>query len=261
MFLDLFARLGLTKNESDCYLFLLEYGAAAASTVGKRVGLKRLTAYAALERLDGKGLVESYVKEKVTYFEAVSPEAIVNICRRRANEEQLLVKEAERVAKELKRLEEKHQKPVVEVRGKMRFYQGIAAVRDLIDETIEEPSKEQLCFGLNTYHVEHVSDDWGSYTKRRVEAGMEVRSIQPDIEAALDYQERDEKELRVTRLVPHKKFPGGSELNIIGDMIALYSTHGDEPVGLKIYNRDLARVLRSLFELAWERAGRYDERL
>jgi sugar-specific transcriptional regulator TrmB len=260
MFSPLFHRLGLTKNEEQIYLFLLEYGAAVASTVGKRLGIKRLTAYAALESLEKKGLAETYVKHKVTYFEAVGPDALVNLTQRKVNEAEMLQKEVRAAAQERKKLEEKHHKPVVEVRGKMRFYQGLEAVQGLIDETLVEDEKEQLCFGLNSYHVEHPSEDWGKYTKLRVEKGMHVRSIQPDIEAAKEYKARDRKELRETRLVPHSEFPADCELNVIGDMIALFSTHGDEPVGMKLYNKDFSRVLTSLFELAWRKSSDYNKR-
>lgn len=88
---------------------------------------------------------------------------------------------------------------------------------------------------------------------------MHVRSIQSDIPQAQSYKKRDREELRHTYLVPHAKYPADCELNIIGDMVALFSTHGDQPTGLKMYHRDMARVLRSLFELAWEAAQKYDQ--
>jgi len=120
-----------------------------------------------------------------------------------------------------------------------------------VEETLEEDEAEQLCFGLNTYHIQGADDVWRTYTSKRVSKGMHVRSIQPDIPAAKEYQQRDKDELRTTKLVPFKQFPADCELNIIGDMIALFVTHGDKPAGMKIYHKNMARVLRSLFELAW----------
>lgn len=230
-----------------------------ASMIGKRLNIKRVTAYASLESLEKKNLVTPFKKNNVTYFEAVPPLKLVQLCKEKVQQDILLQKEAEGILNELQKLEEKQTMPIIEVKGKIKYYQGIEAVKGLINETLEEGSKEQLCFGLNEYHTDQKADDWGKYTKKRVGVGMHVKSIQPDTKAAQEYKKRDKDELRDTYLVPHKKFPANCELNIIGDMIALFTVHNDEPTGTKIYNKDMAQVLRSLFELAWERAEGYDK--
>jgi len=137
--------------------------------------------------------------------------------------------------------------------GKITYYEGIEAVGNLIEETLHEPTKEQLCFGLNEYHTKIHSDDWGDYTQERVDKGIFVKSIQPDIPAAIEYAKRDGKELRTTKLVSHKDFPAHCEVNIMGDMVALFTTKGDKPSGMKMYNKYMADTLRSLFHLAWEK--------
>lgn len=255
-----FTKLGLTKNEQDIYLYLLENGNSIASMIAKRLGIKRVTVYAALETLTKKNLVNSFQKNNVFYFEAVSPDEIVNICNRQVEKDLELKKQAEAAMAELKKLENKQVQSVFEIKGKVKYYQGLDAVKKLINETLEEGQKEQLCFGLNKYHTEHLWDDWKAYTKKRASIGMNVRSIQPDIKPAKEYKKRDNNELRVTRLIPNKKFPADCELNIIGDMIAIFSSHGEEPTGMKLYNKDIARTLKSLFELGWEKAEEYDKK-
>lgn len=251
-----FRKFGLTDNEREIYIFLLAYGPSVASMIGKRLNIKRVTVYAALEGLNKKGLILSYQKNNVTYFEPAPPETIVNICEEQMTEMHNLQKESQKMLSILKNLESTQHKPLLEVKGKISYYQGIDGVKRLIDETLNENSKEQLCFGLNTYHIQHPSDVWKQYTKKRISIGMKVRSIQPDSKEAQEYKKRDKEELRITRLVPADQFPsGGCELNIIGDMIALFTIEGNEPAGMKMYNKNMARVLRSLFELAWERAS------
>jgi sugar-specific transcriptional regulator TrmB len=257
----LLKKFGLTENESNIYLFLLEFGETIASMIGKRLGIKRVSVYPALESLTKKGLIHSYTKNKVNYFEAVNPEELVNICKGRVEVEISRQKQAEAILPALKKIEEKRAKPVLELKGKIKYYQGLEAVKNLINETLEEGEKEQLCFGLNKYHTDNLWDEWEGYTKKRASTGMSVRSIQPDTKPAREYKSRDKSELRQTLLVPRKKYPAHCELNIIGDMIALFTAHGDQPTGTKIYNKDMAEVLRSLFELAWERAEEYDKKL
>lgn len=253
-----FHHIGLTQNEETIYLYLLEYGSAIASIIAQRLGINRVTVYASLKAMIKKGFVKTYQKNKVTYFEAASPEDLFHAVKERVARQQELEREAEEILPGLKQLQERQTKPVLEVKGELKYYQGLDAVNALINETLDEPKKEQLCFGLNKFHIQHKAGEWKSYTERRVEKGMFVRSIQPNTDAAVEYQSRDQKELRRTLLVPHKKFPADCELNIIGDMIALVVTHGEKPSGMKITHRDMARVLRSLFELAWESAERYE---
>ena len=254
-----FTKLGLTDNERSIYLFLLSHGKSIASIIGKRLNIKRVTAYSSLESLNKKGLINSFQKNGVTYFEAMSPEEIVNICKDKSEAALTLEKQAKTILTTLKAMESASTQPVLEVRGKIKYYQGLESVKQLIEETLEEGRKEQLCFGLNKYHTDHLWDEWKDYTKKRASIGMNVRSIQPNVKAAKDYKKRDGDELRETRLVPNKKFPANCELNIIGDMVAIFTAHGDEPAGAKIYNKDMAEVLKSLFELAWEKADEYDK--
>lgn len=252
--------LGLTDIETRVYLYLLTHGESIASIIAKRLGIKRASVYQVLESLEAKQIVIQFTKNNVAHFDSVDPEDLVALCEQRVNEMQRLKQKAELLKSELKELRRKGKMPTLEIRGKIKYYQGLDAVTQLIDETLNEKADEQFCFGLNTYHSELAGDDWSDYTQRRIQKGMFVKSIQPDTEAAIEYKSRDGKELRETRLVPHDKFPGRCEINIIGDMIAMFTTGTHEPMGMKMYNKDLSQALHSLFALAWERAEEYDKK-
>lgn len=258
MFDEIFKRLGFTKNEQKIYLYLLAHGASLASMIAKRIGVKRVTVYAALESLEKKNFLTSYTKNDVTYFEAFSAEKLKQVSRERIAREEAFQKEIEKALPFLKELELDPKRPRLELRGNITYYQGIEAVKHLIDETLAEKSKKQYCFGLNYYHIHHTDSVWRAYTHKRVSLGMKVWSIQPATADAIEYQKRDAKELRKTRLVPADTFPAECELNIIGDMIAIFTAQKEEPVGIKFYHKAMASALTSLFKLAWERAEQYD---
>jgi sugar-specific transcriptional regulator TrmB len=252
--------LGLTDNETRVYLYLLSHGESIASIIAKRLELKRATVYQILESLESKDLITQFAKNNVAHFDSVDPDDLVRICEQRVNQMQRLKARAEVLKGEMQKLRERGRMPTMEIRGKIKYYQGLEAVTELIEETLHEKSKEQLCFGLNSYHTELAGNDWSEYTARRVRKGMQVKSIQPDTDAAIAYQGRDDRELRETRLVPKEKFPGKCEINVIGNMVAMFSAGSHDPVGMKMYNKDLAEALRSLFQLAWERADFYDRK-
>lgn len=252
--------LGLTENETRVYLYLLTHGESIASVIAKRTELKRATVYQILESLEAKQIIVQFNKNNVAHFDSIDSEDLVELCEQRVYQMQRLKQKAEVLKGEFKKLREKGKIPTLEIRGKIKYYQGLEAVTQLIEETLSEKENIQLCFGLNTYHAELAGDDWGDYTKKRVAKGMFVKSIQPDTQAAVEYQKRDAHELRETRLVPHDTFPGRCEINIIGKMVAMFTTGSHEPMGMKMYNKDLAEALQSLFHLAWERAEDYDKK-
>lgn len=254
------SQMGLTHNEQVVYLYLLEHGSSIASILAKRLNIKRVTIYAILESLSKKTLVRSFQKNDIKYFEASSPEEIITLCEKKVSESIELKEKAQHLLSSLKKIQAKQIRPLLEVKGKIKYYQGLDAVKALIDETLEEGKREQLCFGLNKYHTDHLWDEWKDYTHKRAKIGMNVRSIQPDTKPAQEYKKRDEEELRETRLIPHKQFPAQCELNIIGDMIAIFSSHGESPTGMKLYDAQMAQTLKSLFELAWLQSKNYSDR-
>lgn len=254
-----FDSLWFNEKEVQIYMYLTSHGAQAASVIAKKMDIKRASIYPVLKSMVDKGLVVDYEKNNVTYFKGIEPEDIALLCEKKERELKNLKKHSEKIQNDLEKLREWQVQEQFDLAGKITYYEGIEAVGNLIEETLHEPSKEQLCFGLNEYHTKIHSDDWGEYTLERVEKGIFVRSIQPDIEAAVEYAQRDKKELRETKLIPHQDFPAHCEINIMGDMIALFTTKWDKPSGMKMYNKYMADTLRSLFNLAWEKTDNKKE--
>ena len=253
---DIFSRLGCSDTQSKLYLMLLENGPSIASMLAKRTRIKRVTVYGALEGLMEKGLVETYQRNKVHYFQAVDPEVIAEKCDQLFQVERSFHKRAQEVVKELKKLQQSCHPHIMDLKGIVQYYEGDEAVKTLIQETLQFPEKMQYCIGLSGYHVLQMEGDWKRYIHSRLKTGMKVKSLQLDSEEAREYQSRDKSELRETRLIQHKKFPQEGELNIIGDKIILYTSEAGEATGVKIRNKKIANILKQLFEIAWDFSGR-----
>ena len=252
--------IGFTPQETSVYMYLLTHGESIVSVVAKRIGVKRPTVYQALETLQRRKIVSSVRKNGITHFTAENPETIVAFCNLQMQKAQEHLKKAQALQQQLHKLQESGKAASTEQRGDIQYYEGLAAVTDLIDETLTENAGERLCycFGLNTYHTDLAGNDWQHYTRKRIGQKMFVKSLQPNTRAAIAYKKRDRKEMRETRLVPKNLFPSECEINVIGDMIAMFSVSGRVPAGLKLNNKKMATALRSLFLLAWEQAERYE---
>ena len=254
-----FDSLGFNEKEVSIYMYLTSHGAQAASVIAKKMDIKRASIYPILKSMVDKGLVVDYEKNAVTYFKGIEPEDIALLCEKKERELRKMKKNSEKIQEDLEKLKEGQVQEQFDLAGKITYYEGIEAVGNLIEETLDEPANEQLCFGLNDLHTKIHADDWGDYTAERVEKWIFVRSIQPDIPEAIDYASRDEKELRTTKLISHKDFPADCEVNIMWDMVALFTAKWKKPSGMKMYNKHMAETLRSLFNLAWENADKKKE--
>jgi len=257
---DFLKSFWLNEHEIKIYLHLLSYWETIASLISKKLNINRTSIYTYLESLKEKWMVVDYIKNWVTYFKAMEAEDIILLCEQRERELKNLKKNADLLKNEFLRLREKQVIPAFELEWKIKYYEWIEAVSMLIDETLDEKCSEQLCFWLNEYHTKIHVDDWSYYTDKRVQKNIKVRSIQPNTSVAKAYKSRDKDELRETRLVPKDDFPSDCEINVMWDMIALFTTKWNVPSGMKMKNKFMARSLKSLFELAWLKAKDFDSK-
>jgi len=70
---------GLTENEVEVYLILLESGSMPASEISQKVKIHRINLYDLLERLQEKGLVSYVMIGKRKYYEAAEPQKILDM--------------------------------------------------------------------------------------------------------------------------------------------------------------------------------------
>ena len=70
-------QIGFTEKESEIYLELLKLGPQAVSVIARKVEINRTTVYSVLRTLQAKGVVSSFVKNRVRVFVANDPNMLV----------------------------------------------------------------------------------------------------------------------------------------------------------------------------------------
>jgi len=78
--------LGLTNNEAEVYLALLNKGESSVNEIGMKSGLHRQVCYDALDRLSEKGFVSFILKEGKKFFRAMQPERILDYLEQKKQE-------------------------------------------------------------------------------------------------------------------------------------------------------------------------------
>ncbi|HLC85682.1 MAG TPA: helix-turn-helix domain-containing protein [Candidatus Nanoarchaeia archaeon] len=81
MFEEQLKELGLTDNEVRIYLVLLEHGMMGPTEISSKLGLHRGYVYDALERMQDKEVVSYVLQNSKKYFQAISPNNLVELLR------------------------------------------------------------------------------------------------------------------------------------------------------------------------------------
>src|SRR3989338_6647243 len=97
MYEEQLKELGLTDNEVRIYLLLLKEGMINPSQISQKLGLHRGYIYDALERMQEKEVVNSILEDNKKYFQATSPENLVELFRLKLENFQKIIPDLVRI--------------------------------------------------------------------------------------------------------------------------------------------------------------------
>lgn len=246
-------QLGLTEKEAKLYLTLLEVGANPVSSISRKAGITRTTAYAALETLKEKGLVSTIEKGGIQQFAPVPPEKIEDYaksCQQKAEKNLLDIKA---IVPNLKSLTGD-----LVMAPKVIYYEGIEGIKSIYKDTIqvlkELPKKERLKHAYSSAPtinsaIRSILDE---HIEARKEHQIHTKGIFPDSKESQTYKKDAKKNFAEVRIMPKKLgFKVESEIDIYGDKIAIMSLKPDRLHGVIIESPEIAETQRAIFELAW----------
>lgn len=236
--------LGLSKDEASVYLALLELGGSYVSAIAKKSGIHRVVCYKILDDLVGKGLVSSFLKNKVKHFAVKSPQILV-----RKQEEKL--EKAQKLLPELLSITN-----ALAYKPKIQYYEGLEGMKNIFEETLTAQS--ELLGYTNLEDIPKVipEDFLREYARRKLMKGIKTRMLSPHTPKALRYLQTyypkgfDMNLVEILFVNPHE-FHFEYEITIYGDKVAILSLNPDERMGLIIESPIYARTQRAAFQLAW----------
>jgi sugar-specific transcriptional regulator TrmB len=127
-------KLGLEDSEIKLYLTLLKLGSSTATSLAKETGINRSYLYDILERLINRGLVSFFAKNNIKYFNAISPESLVDYADNLKKDIQKLIPELEKI------------KSIPKEATKVELFQGKEGLKTLLKDIINE-RKNYVVFG------------------------------------------------------------------------------------------------------------------
>jgi len=227
---------GLSEKQAQIYLACLELGPSAVQKIAFKSNISRSTAYEVLDSLIKKGLVNTYLKKKVSYFNAIDPEEYINQSREKIEMLNQALPNFNALFRKSK------ESPSV------RLYEGEAGMKIVFKEMIKE-AKELIGFGSSDDFVNKFKDLHQYFLENRLKKKIMLRLI---LKSAANAQERKElgpTELRSVRILP-EGFDYHGLIYIWQNKVALFSL-SDNPLALIVESKELSGMQKAFFDYMW----------
>jgi sugar-specific transcriptional regulator TrmB len=241
-------KLGLSEKEAKVYLSSLELGPSPVQTIANKAGVNRATTYVMIEWLIQKGLMSSFEKGKKRFFSAESPERFLAILHKEEADIKTRVKNVEEFLPELKALF-----ALAEEKPRVRFFEGKEGIKAIREDFLRTKDRRiETIYSADFIRGIFTDEERKEFVEKRMKKGIKVRSIYTFDKGILT----DKTASRCK--IPVDKFPLFCDIIMYGNNIAITSLKG-KLFGIIIESKEFADTMRSIFELAWEAAGKYQK--
>lgn len=235
--------LGLSTEEAQVYIKLLELGGAFASTVSSKTGIPRVNTYYVLDQLRKRRLLSINQRGAVKFFIAEPPQVFINQIEQQ-------FESAKSVLPELLSITNTNAfKPTI------KSYENIDGIKTIFDQTLNAKSEVLGYTNLESLG-DLLADYLPSYTKKLIAKKIKTRWLSPSTERAREFIKRFypkdfPHELVEVLFVNPKEFNFENQIAIYDNTAAIVSLNPEELVGMVIESGVYARTQRAIFNLAW----------
>jgi sugar-specific transcriptional regulator TrmB len=230
---DVLQELGLNDKEAMIYLELLKEKTCAASKLAKLTRINRTTVYLELTNLIHKGLVSYVIKDSKRYFQAASPEKLI---------EMLDTKKAkvESILPTLKALGKSAEPFHIEV------FEGKVGIKTFYQDILNH-AKEVLAFGVTGNAFDVLRYDFPHFVKKFEKAKITARYLaNKSAERLLASLPKAVK----IKYLPEKHVSNITTI-IYADKIAIQSLLKNDIFVILITDTQLAQGYKNYFEFMW----------
>lgn len=243
-YIEQLTQFGIKPQEAVVFLSCLELGQAGVGQLAKDTGIQRTFVYDIVADLVEKGIFSQTETEGVKKYSSITIDQF--------KQKQLdKFKEFEAIVPEIRVLQSsKGDQP------KVKFFSG----REGIVTTLYDPlnilhkGDEVLAYATGRGFYEYEKAFADQYMIDRVTRGINSRSIATNTEETRYFTDKNEEQLRETRLVPADRFDFTNEINIYANKVSIMSMK-EELLAIIIESESVAKTQRMIFELAWIGAG------
>jgi len=249
-FEEILQQIGLTDAECCVYLAALQGGAQPASSIATRSGLKRGHTYNVLATLLEKGLVQEFERGGSKQFLATDPTGLLTVLEQA---EEGLNRTREELITILPLLE-KLRSPIINP-PRVRFFQGLDGVREVLDDTIAEPGQPVYAFlDLQKAYIQLGPDHSAfidEYAAQRIERDIWLYAIVP--QESLDKEDKYRGSVGALMRRDFRTLSGyqpTAEIFIYRGRVSIITTW-QQKIGLTIEDQSIFNTFYELHRILW----------
>lgn len=250
---NILKKFGLSEKGAKIYLALLELEAAKVSEVAKYSKVNRSSTYVVLEILRKRGLVGVADDKKIRRYIAASPETLLRTASTLANRQQKIKKDLESAMPQLKALSRDiKRRPIVQV------FEGKEGLVNSFEDSLTCKEKLMRVSSSVGNITKLLPEYFMDYLERRKKRGIKMHGIHPANKIATKLVRLDTIKFDTPILIPKSKYKIPADIAIYDDKIS-YMTAADGGFAIIIQNKELAEVMKNIFDMAYEEAKRLNK--
>lgn len=247
-------QLGLDETEAKVYLALLQLGPSTVTEITKKAGITRTLGYHVLEKLGVQGLVNRVGEGKKLQYVVEHPRMLVQHVKNIRGSWERRLEHAEDILPDLLSLYKMSEKPV------FRYQQGVTALKRMYEEALEAKSDIESILDVESWQTPEFWDWAKAYNRERNKRKVRERILLLDTPAAREWIKNYRgsrthtvyRWVRGEQILPLKDF--GGELHLYDNNLMFSLLKNPHIMGVTVESSILVRIVKTLFELAWQHA-------
>lgn len=238
MFIKELVDLGLNKGEAEVYSSLLQFGEASASEIAKRTNIGRTNVYEYANSLIKRGLISQFEQKNRIFFRADDPRLLKDLLDQRRRE----LRELETVLTEaMPRMETMFNRNAN--KPQTMFYHGETGYKEIMNYIFfDSPASEVYILVPDLDDFEAPEPKLRNALLRRQ---VKTILVANKGESILEFNKRDERELRKTSIVNKSKLAIKTDTIVYEDNL-LFGTISKSNFAVNVIkSAELARLFKT----------------
>lgn len=232
---EILQEIGLNEKESKIYLTLLKEKSCTASKLAKLTKINRTTSYLELENLMNLGLVSYVVKDSKRYYQAASPEKLIEILDTKKAKIHSILPQLKGMHKSIEPF-------------KFEVFEGKEGIKTFYQEIINSNAKEILVFGATGRAFEILKFSYPHFLKKFIKLNIKERAL-ANQESKRNMEKHPKTHIKVKYLP--KEYKAEVSTVIYKGKVAIQSLHKDNIYVVVITDDLLYNSYKNYFEFMW----------
>lgn len=258
---DLLAQFGLSSREQEAYILLNRRGWSTVLELARVGRIKRTTLYRVLEGLTQKGLLQTQIDDKTTYYNTADAKQFESLVIAEETQAKKLRLSYEKLSQQLNLLNTFSQKGETNV----KFFRGINGLKHLEWKRCEQPKTEILIYDSGDNWYKTLGQDFAESIRQEIV----IQQIQvyelgnPPTTSNIDNTGKCNWTNNLTyvkhhyhhRLVPSKQLLLNQDIYISGkNLVHIHGYRDGDIFGIEIVSPAYATFMRQQFIFQWNQA-------